>query len=185
VKRTIDSITDFPSRASFDYDDTTDGLIVSVTLYGDGGRTAYGEDTIVPLHECDDDLLRTAIAELDDIAADEVSDDATDYDLRIALRSLYMTVDEAVAIEDAKKAAQPISENAAPELQVTADLRAAAFSILDIWERTKPNPRTMTAAWVLNAILDIKFHPDAAQLAKEWKADWSARHGGAIPGAVL
>jgi propanediol dehydratase small subunit len=176
VKRTLESITDFPRHARFDYDDTTDGLIVSVTLHSDGGRTAYGEDTIVPLHECDDDLLRTAIAELDDIVADEVSDDATDYDLRVALRSLYMTVDEATAIEDAKKAAQ---------LKVAADLRAAAFGILDIWERAKPSPHTMTASRVIHTLLNIPHHPDAQQLANEWSADWSMRHGGAIPGAVL
>ncbi len=110
MKRTLDSITDFPSRASFDYDDTTDGLMVFVTFYGDGGRTGYDQKTIVPLDECDDDLLQTAIDEIDSIQSDEIDPEADSYDLRVIFRSLFMGLDEAVAIEDAKKAAHPISE---------------------------------------------------------------------------
>ena len=88
----------------YSYDAATDSLIIAVTVYEAGRPIAEYTDTV---RMCDADAqdLQDALDSADEYSEYEVDDDADDFDyeLRIAYRSCFMTVDDAVAMEVTQK----------------------------------------------------------------------------------
>lgn len=85
----------------YDYDHATDSIVITTTTFTDGGRTSDEVTETVPVADADAELLAAAIADIDPAMIDELCDDDMDDadELRTVFRSLFMPLEDAVAME--------------------------------------------------------------------------------------
>ena len=86
---------------SYDYDYEADSIVITTTTFVDGGRTADENVKTVPVNGADTDLLAEAIRDIDWAMLDELCEDDMDdaAELRTVFRSLFMPLEDAVAME--------------------------------------------------------------------------------------
>ena len=85
---------------SYDYDYDADAITVTTTTFTDGGRTSTEHVETVLVNDAGADVLKDAIADIDPSMLDELCDDDMDdaAELRTVLRSLFMPLEDAVAM---------------------------------------------------------------------------------------
>ena len=88
---------------SYDYDADTDSVVITTTIFVDGGRTADENVETVPVNDADADLLAEAIRDIDSSMLDELCEDDMDdaAELRTVFRSLFMPLEDAVSMGEA------------------------------------------------------------------------------------